>query len=330
MSIRSKGIAAILSISTVLGGSAITVNAVQDPVISKLLTQLSESRNLRQSITPTINPDAYDAKYEDNDYLDTAYEWGVYSNNRTLSAEINRDNKRFEDGYVRGYDFDFYRVTVTPSSGLNGRVAFKMISAGSYDYDLVLYREDSPTSYTPIDISDNPSGVDEIVRTPSITKNTTYIICVTPKTEADADGRGSYTLTQFNNMARKTYTANFSPSTMRLAANGDMSNVVSVNLANVSSIPNDAVVKSVDIKGSFKPSSAISSGYYLLMNGAEGIPYTNQFFTQSANAHFKELDERVDLPVKTVWSAAYMYQSIQASTISNAQLTIQYYYDWSR
>lgn len=360
MSLYSKTIASMAAIAVVFGTSSAIASA-QEAIItdqnfnisdtteglitqktdismeqSMLLGQLSNQRLSRQSITPTRNPDALDAKYEDNDYLDTAYEWGYYSNGRTLSGVIDKKNKKIEDGYDRGYDFDFYRVTVTPSSGVQGMVAFQMSTPNNKkDYDLYLYREDSPTSFTLVDYSDNAAGVQETVRTMPISQNTTYVIGVIPKTDADANDPDSptyyplnYSLTQVNNITKGSYTGNFSPSTMTCPANGT-SNTVSLNLQNVSSIPNRSSVKSVEITGNFKPSISISTGNYLLMNGTEGQLYTAEFYTRKANASFKDLKERIDLPAKTTWLAAYTYSSVQTSTISNAQLKIQYYYDWT-
>ncbi|MFN2746472.1 MULTISPECIES: PPC domain-containing protein [Bacillus] len=253
---------------------------------------------------PTFSASAsvYEDEYEPNNSAASAHDIGLWKY-KTISATIHSPE-----------DQDFYKFYATKGEQL--AIHLKNIPAGT-DYDLALFKD--TYGYPEIDASERTGTQNEIIRF-DVPETGKYIAAVKSK-NGTYDGWGFYRLEFIDRMKSGTYTARLSPAAISSPGKGAVSPTAVVNLANVSAIPDGAVVKSVSAEGTISPS--LGNTFREVMNKEEGIWHT----TVSGGTLFPDIKLENGLPVKTTWNARYYSLAWSSSTWRSPELKINYQYD---
>lgn len=193
-----------VSVTAFAGEASVDEGNIQDKMM-----QLKETTKptTRVNITPTVNPNAKDAKYEDNDYINTATEWGVFDQySASPLAVLDYTNKG--QSRTDGLDIDFYRFTVYPWQGKNadGKVAIRLtnpinsLAQPSANYDIYLYKENiANVSYSWLsDSSAQTNAAYRTIYTPVSSTVQTYIIGICERNWGPTDGNAVYAMTMKN------------------------------------------------------------------------------------------------------------------------------------
>lgn len=124
-----------------------------------------------------------------------------------------------------------------------------------------------------------------------------------------------------------SYTGNFSPSTITNPGGATLtpvsSTMTSINLSNISSIPNSAQVTSVQVSGTL--SRNIGNTRMRLTNMSSGITQEG-ILSKGSNTNFAGYNNSYD-DVKTIWTMDYYTYAGYSTTFKNAKIIIKYRYD---
>ena len=131
---------------------------------------------------------------------------------------------------------------------------------------------------------------------------------------------------------RGTYKAKFKPSTLTnpgkgKAVNSDAvySNIGSLDLRKVTTIPNDAELTGVSESGTM--SRRLGNTKMELTNGDSGVTYEGSLsFSGNVSVQFKDFRNSYDA-VKTIWRVDYYTYAALASTFKNPEISITYRYN---
>ncbi|EWH22776.1 PPC domain-containing protein [Bacillus haynesii] len=250
----------------------------------------------------SASANVYEDEYEPNNSFAEAYDLGLWKY-KTISATIHSES-----------DKDYYKFYATKGEQL--AIHLKNIPANT-DYDLYLFKDSY--GYPAVGSSERTGNQNEIIRL-DVPETGRYIAVVMSK-DGSYDGWGFYRLEFIDRMKSGAYTANLSPSSISSPGQGVFSPVAAINLANVSAIPEGAIVKSVSAEGSISPS--LGHTYREVLNKEEGVWHTSV----SGGTLFPDLKPELALPVKTTWNVRYYSLAWSSSTWRSPQLKINYQYD---
>lgn len=212
---------------------------------------------------------------------------------------------------------DYYRFGLGKSDGSNGRIAIKLegIPAG-HNYDLYLYDENQNL----VASSKRLSNKNEIIRTPAISKYTSYYILVKAETVPD-HSNSSYRLSVGDYIATVTKSkVGLSPVTLNTSPNEWSPNAY----RDMSSLPEDAVVLSAKISAT-KSSSSKAYNNVLRVKLGNG-----EYETVTWKSGEIEVPGLVGQKCSCTWYAGFkgsVLTSTPLISMSSFKMTVTYEYD---
>jgi len=108
-----------------------------------------------------------------------------------------------------------------------------------------------------------------------------------------------------------------------MSLSGVDSSVITVDLSRESSIPDGAIVKSVETSSRMSPSQG--NVRHMLMPQTESTWYESSVSSATSGYYYIDLSD--EIPVKQRWSFKYNAKATASSTMSNVKLRVNYLYD---
>jgi hypothetical protein len=106
-----------------------------------------------------------------------------------------------------------------------------------------------------------------------------------------------------------------------ISLSGVDSSVITVNLTNNTTLPDNAIVTKISSSGTQSPSQG--NVHHMIMPASNGIWYTSTVSSASRGSY--DVDDNI--PVKQLWSFKYNAMATAKSTMKNVKLTISFQYD---
>ena len=108
-----------------------------------------------------------------------------------------------------------------------------------------------------------------------------------------------------------------------ISLDGVNSSIITLNLTNNTTLPNNAIVTEITSSGTQSPSQG--NVHHMIMPESNGNWYTST--VSSATSGYYNIDIDDNIPVKQLWSFRYNAMATAKSTMRNVKLTIDFRYD---
>ncbi len=256
-----------------------------------------------------------------NNTMATAYNYGRWSSINTNYATIILE---------KGQTESWLEFTLNPGDHIYLRASYRNEYAGEW-FEIrngVGIRQGDPQR-TPEDIYESDSITPCVyLDCDNDSTSTRNYYLVLHRGSVDIDTSIYFSLSAYNRIDTATTTVSV-PGTASnrgnsgLSMSGVDSSVISVNLTNNTSIPDDAVVMSISSSGKQSPSQG--NVHHMIMPASNGIWYTSKYSSADSGSYLIDIDDNI--PVKQIWSFKYNAMATAKSTMTNVTLTIKYQYD---
>ena len=256
-----------------------------------------------------------------NNTMATAYNYGRWSSINSNYATIILESGQTES---------WLEFTLSPGEHIYLRASYRDEYAGEW-FEIqngVGIGQGRPQE-TPGDVYDSDSITPCVyLDCDNDSTSTRNYYLVLHRGSVDIDTSIYFSLSAYNRIASTTTTVSV-PGTASnrgnsgLSMSGVDSSVISVNLANDTSIPDEAVVMSISSSGTQSPSQG--NVHHMIMPASNGDWYTSKYSSADSGSYLIDIDDGI--PVKQRWSFKYNAMATAKSTMTKVTLTIKYQYD---
>lgn len=137
-----------------------------------------------------------------------------------------------------------------------------------------------------------------------------------------------FSVSAYNRIKTSSTTVSFSgtasnPGNSGMSFDGVDSSVITLNLTNNTTLPDNAIVTEITSSGTQSPSQG--NVHHMIMPANRGTWYTST--VSSATRGYYSIDVDDEIPVKQLWSFKYNAMATAKSTMRSVKLTIDFQYD---